>query len=171
MLGLKLNHVSKRGLWIRLVLNYMPLSFIKTTSIVNFGWHENYLLLLATLDVMELNWLRNYFPVAGLIDFRGWNCTLLPQNMNRSQHWQYDVMYMTYLYRYKLCKLLIKISLNQEINIKYAIISGVPDLGDIFANKMITWCRKLMFGYGSANFRICEYKYNEKNRSRQNPSR
>ena len=63
----------------------------------------------------------------------------------------------------KLCKLLIKISLNQNINIKDAIISGVPDLRDIFAKELVNWYPKLMSGCGSANFRICEYKYSGKN--------
>ena len=53
--------------------------------------------------------------------------------------------------------------LNQNINIKDAIISGVPDLQDIFANELVIWCPKLMCGYGSVNFRICEYKHSEKN--------
>ena len=75
----------------------------------------------------------------------------------------YDIFYIDI----KLCKLLIKISLNQNINIKDAIISVVPDLRDILANELVIWCPKLMSGYGGANFRICECKYSEHIRSRQ----
>ena len=70
----------------------------------------------------------------------------------------YDIFYIDM----KLCKLLIKISLNQNINIKDALISVVPDLRDVFANELVIWCPKLMSGHGSANFRICEYKCTER---------
>ena len=150
----------------------MSLPFIKTTSVRYLGWHKktNDLISLATLDVMELNWLKNYFPTAGLINFRWWNCKLPPRlrtgrNTGNRISCTWHICIDT-----KLSKLLIKISLIQNKNIKDAIISGVPDLRDIFANELIIWRRKLMCGFGSANFRVCEYKCSEKIRPRQNPS-
>ena len=47
---------------------------------------------------------------------------------------------------------------NETTNIKEAISLRIPDLRDIFANELAIWCSKLLFGYGSANIRICEYK-------------
>ena len=84
MLGLRLNHVNKREVFDN---ELYVVAINQTTSFRYLVWHEkNDWLILATLDVTELSWLRNYFSVAGFI-------------INRSQLWQYDIMYMAYLYK------------------------------------------------------------------------
>ena len=49
--------------------------------------------------------------------------------------------------------------------IEDTICSIVSNLGDISANEFVIWCPKLLFGYGNANFRLCEYECSEKIRS------
>ena len=69
MLGSKLNHVSKRGSCMEVFDTELYVVAIHQGNqywIFRVAW-KNYLLILATLDVTELNWLRNYFPVDWLL--------------------------------------------------------------------------------------------------------